>query len=69
MTPPRKPKPSKPAPHTPEADPPLIDQNDPTARTMALYLRKNAEFAARKEMERLVEEAKRQAGEPPQRDL
>jgi hypothetical protein len=50
-------------------DPRQIDHNDPTVRIMGNYLRKNAEFAARQEMERLIEEAQTQAGEPPQRDL
>lgn len=56
-------------PAEPPPDPKRIDHDDPTVRIMGHYLRKNAEFAAKQEMERLIEEAKRQAGEPPQRDL
>ena len=50
-----------PAPDAPEEqDPKRIDHNDPTVRTMGLYLRREAEFKARQEMERLIAEAKRQ---------
>lgn len=59
MTPP---KPKRP-------DPKRIDHNDPSVQILGHYLRKNAEFEARQEMERLVDEAKRQADEPPQRNL
>ena len=58
-----------PPPDEPEQDPKRIDRNDPAVRIMGHYLKKNAEFEARQEMLRLIEEAKRQAGEPPQRDL
>lgn len=50
----------------PEAqDPKRIDHNDPTVKIMGNYLRKNAEFEAKQEMERLLEAAKRQAGDAP----
>ena len=49
----------------PEQDPKRIDHNDPTVKIMGLYLRKEAEFKAKQEMERLIEEAKRQEGPAP----
>jgi hypothetical protein len=53
-------------PPEPPLDPKRIDHNDPTVKTMGLYLRKEAEFKAKQEMERLLAEAKRQAGDAPE---
>lgn len=49
----------------PPPRPKRIDYTDPTVRTMALYLRKEAEFKAKQEMERLLEAARQQAGDAP----
>lgn len=46
-------------------EPKGIDHNDPTVRILGHYLKKNAEFAAKQELERLIEEAKRQQGPAP----
>ena len=54
-----------PPPPSPDPDP----EHRETAQVIAIHLRKTAELAAKLEMQRLVDEAKRQAGEPPQRDL
>jgi hypothetical protein len=54
--------PDQPAPELPP-DPKRIDGDDPTVKIMGHYLRKNAEFEAKQEMERLLEEAKRQEGD------
>lgn len=56
-------------PAQPPPEPWRITPDCETAKVMAIHLRKNAELSARLEMQRLIEEAKRQAGEPPQRDL
>ncbi len=53
-------------PPEPAPDPKRIDYDDPTVRTMGLYLRREAEFKARQEMLRLLEEAKRQEGPAPE---
>lgn len=42
----------------PPRNPKRIDRNDPAVRTMAVYLRKTAEFEAGQEMKRLMEEAR-----------
>lgn len=49
----------------PEQDPKRIDHDDPAVRIVGHYLRMNAEFAAKQETLRLLEEAKRQAGDAP----
>lgn len=59
--------PGHPDPELPQ-DPKQIDHNDPAVKIMGHYLRKNAEFAAKQEMQRLLEEARRQGGDAP-RDL
>lgn len=56
-------------PDDPPPEPWRITPDSETAKVMAIHLRKTAELAARLEMERLIEEAKRQEGEPPQRNL
>jgi hypothetical protein len=63
--------PALPPPEEPEEprDPRRIYPDDPTLKVVAIHLRKQAESLARVETARLIEEAKRQAGEPPQRDL
>lgn len=58
-----------PPPDEPEQDRSRIHPDDPVLKILAIHLRKNAELAAKQDMERLIAEAKRQAGEPPKRDL
>lgn len=61
--------PAPPPPDDPPPEPWRITPDSETFRVVAIHLRKQAELAAKLEMQRLIEEAKRQAGEPPQRDL
>ena len=46
-----------------------LTRSDPAVQILGHYLQKNAEFEARMEMERLLEEAKKRRDDPPQRDL
>lgn len=54
-----------PMPTLPPPNPDPDPEHRETAQVMAIHLRKTAEGVARREMQRLIEEAKRQEGPAP----